>query len=85
VRLPDGYALQEQRLDETEVGEATTIILVDGKQPPEWVKGTSPEDVARWLKLNPQAPSLVAWDVFDAVLTPGDNHPADVLARPRRR
>jgi hypothetical protein len=32
------YALQEQRLDETEVGEATTIILVDGKQPPEWWK-----------------------------------------------
>ena len=28
--------------------------------------------VARWLGLAPDAPGLVAWDVFDAVLTPGE-------------
>jgi heme-degrading monooxygenase HmoA len=72
TRLPDGYVLQEQRLEETEVGEGTTVTLTDAKQSPEWVKRTSPEDVAKWLRLHREAPGLVAWDVFDAVLTPGD-------------
>jgi heme-degrading monooxygenase HmoA len=72
TRLPTGYALHEQRLDETETGDATTITLIDGKRRAEWVKETSPEDVARWLGLAPDAAGLVAWDVFDAVLTPGD-------------
>ncbi len=72
TRLPEGYALQEQRLDETEVGEGTTVSLIDAKQPPEWVKQTSPDDVAKWLGLAPDAAGLVAWDVFDAVLTPGN-------------
>jgi hypothetical protein len=26
TRVPEGYTLEEQRLDETEVGEGTTII-----------------------------------------------------------
>jgi heme-degrading monooxygenase HmoA len=72
TRLPTGYALHEQRLDETETGDATTITLIDSKRPAEWVKETSPQDVARWLGLAPDAAGLVAWDVFDAVLTPGD-------------
>jgi heme-degrading monooxygenase HmoA len=72
TRIPEGYQLHEQRLDETEVGEGTTVILIDAKRPPEWVKDTKPEDVAKWLGLVPNAPGLIAWDVFDAVLTPGD-------------
>ena len=72
TRLPDGYALHEQRLDETETGEGTTVTLIDAKRPPEWVKEASPDDVAKWLGLAPNASGLVAWDVFDAVLTPGD-------------
>ena len=72
TRLPEGYTLQEQRLDETEIGEGTTVSLIDAKQLPEWVKQTSPENVAKWLGLAPDAAGLVAWDVFNAVLTPGD-------------
>jgi heme-degrading monooxygenase HmoA len=72
TRLPEGYALHEQRLDETEVGAGTTVTLIDAKRPPEWVKEIRPEDVARWLGLAPNASGLVAWDVFNAVLTPGD-------------
>lgn len=72
TRLPDGYALHEQRLDETEVGEGTTVTLIDAKRPAEWVKQAEPHAVARWLGLAADAPQLVAWDVFDAVLTPGD-------------
>lgn len=70
--LPDGYALHEQRLDETEVGEGTTVTLIDGNRPPDRVEEAGPDAVATWLGLAPDAPGLVAWDVFDAVLTPGD-------------
>ena len=72
TRIPEGYALHEQRLDETEVGAGTTVTLIDTRQPPEWVKTVRPEDVAVWLGFAPDASGLVGWDVFDAVLTPGD-------------
>ena len=36
------------------------------------MKDTTAEEVARGLGLAPAATGLVAWDVFDAVLTPGD-------------
>ena len=70
--LPAGFALQEQRLDETKTGEGTTVTLIDGKRPPEWVKGAAPDEVAKWLGLLPDAAGLVGWDVFDAILAPGD-------------
>ena len=72
TRIPEGYRLQEQRLDETEVGAGTTVTLIDGRRPPEWVKANSAVDVAKWLDLDPEAAGLVSWDVFDAVLTPGE-------------
>lgn len=72
TRLPDGYALHEQRLDETETGAGTTVTLIDAHRPPGWVQEASPDAVARWLGLAPTAGGLVAWDVFEAVLTPGD-------------
>lgn len=72
TRLPAGHALHEQRLDETEIGEATTVILIDGRRPPEWAERTTAERVAGWLGLKSNSRGLVAWDIFDAVLTPGD-------------
>ena len=72
THLPQGYTLEEQRLDETEVGEGTTISLIDAKRPPDWVVNAKAEDVAAWLGLRPDAAGLISWDVFDAVLTPGD-------------
>src|SRR5579864_4810973 len=38
TRLPDGQALREQRLDETEAGAATTVALIDARRPLDWVK-----------------------------------------------
>ncbi len=58
--------LREQRLDETDVGLAKTVMLIDGP-----AAGSAGERAAR-LGLREDAPGLVAWDVFDAVLTPGD-------------
>jgi heme-degrading monooxygenase HmoA len=72
TRLPDGLVLREQRLDETDVGEGTTVTLIDGKQPPELADGADSDKVALWLGLKKDAPGLVSWDAFDAVLTPGD-------------
>ena len=36
------------------------------------MRETKPEEEAVWLGLNLKADGLVAWDVFEAVLTPGD-------------
>lgn len=67
TRVPEGHVLQEQRLDETEVGEATTVTLIEGKQP-----AGDAAVCGKQLGLDPAAAGLVGWDVFDAVLTPGD-------------
>ena len=61
-----------ERSDETEVGAGTAVTLIDAKRPADWVKDTAPEQIAASLGLRSDAPGLVAWDVFDAVLTPGD-------------
>ncbi|CAN5682409.1 hypothetical protein BH09ACT7_BH09ACT7_21410 [soil metagenome] len=65
---PPHHRLTEQRLDETETGEATTITLIDAR----CAGADDPNGLAQWLGLDETAPGLVAWDVFDAVLTPGD-------------
>jgi heme-degrading monooxygenase HmoA len=72
TRSPEGYDLHEQRLDETETGAGTTVSRIDAKRPSEWVKQMDRNDVAKWLGLDLSAGGLVAWDVFDAVLSPGD-------------
>jgi heme-degrading monooxygenase HmoA len=72
TRLPAGHVLHEQRLDETEAGDATAILLVDARRPADLPESAGPEEVAKYLGLDPDAPGLVGWDVFDAVLTPGD-------------
>jgi heme-degrading monooxygenase HmoA len=87
TRLPAGYELVEQRLDETETGAATTITLVDARWPADLPGEARAEDVAGYLGLDPDATGLVGWDVFDAVLTPGElilllswRHPDDANA-----
>jgi heme-degrading monooxygenase HmoA len=72
THVPVGYALHEQRLDETEVGEGTTATLIDARQPADWVGLPEADVAARWLGLTSDPPGPVTWDVFDAVLTPGD-------------
>ena len=72
TRPPAGHALSEQRLDETETGGATTVTLVDAPRAAPWVASAEAADVAVALGLVRDAPGLVGWDVFEAVLTPGD-------------
>ena len=72
TRLPAGHALHEQRLDETQAGAGAAVVLVDARLPPERLASADATDVAARLGLAPAADGLVAWDVFDAVLAPGD-------------
>lgn len=72
TRIPAGYSLQEQRLDETEVGEGTAIVLINDARPAEWSGTSNAADCAEWLGLDPYATGIVAWDVFETVLTPND-------------
>lgn len=72
THVPEGYQLLEQRLDETEKGAGTTITMTTARRPEELAELPTAGDVARWLGFPHEAPGLVAWDVFDAVLTPGD-------------
>jgi len=72
TRVPEGQVIREQRLDETETGDGTTVVLIDSAQPAEWVKERSADEVATWLGLKQNANGLVGWDAFDAVLAPGE-------------
>jgi hypothetical protein len=72
ARLPPGRTLTEQRLDETEVGEGTTVVLIDGKRPAEFSATSNPWDCVEYLGINPYAEGKVSWDIFEAVFTPGD-------------
>jgi len=72
TRLPPGCALHEQRLDETRCGTATTITLLDAAIGTRAIAATSPAACADSLGLDRSAVGLVAWEVFDAVLSPGD-------------
>ena len=70
--LPAGYALTEQRLDETEIGEGTMITLINPERPTGFRETNDPDDLAEQLSLRPWAAMSASWDIFDAVLTPGD-------------
>lgn len=72
THLPEGCTLHEQRLDETQAGDATTIVLIDARREAEWVEQAGAHDVALALGLRDDAAGLVSWDAFDAVLAPGD-------------
>ncbi|RDK02734.1 antibiotic biosynthesis monooxygenase family protein [Paraburkholderia lacunae] len=71
-QLPAGQVLIEQRLDVTETGRGTAVTLHEGKFSPDGVKQAGAEAVAKSLGVDTSAAGLVAWDVFDALMTPGD-------------
>ena len=68
TQLPEGQILRDQRLDETEIGEATTLTFVTATRPAE----VDPTKTAERLGLDRHADGLVRWDIFEAVLSPGE-------------
>jgi heme-degrading monooxygenase HmoA len=70
--IPNGYALREQRLDETEVGVGSAAVLVTATRKDAGEEGSSPEDLTAWLGLETDENEPSFLDVYEAVLTPGD-------------
>jgi heme-degrading monooxygenase HmoA len=64
-----------ERFDETEVGSGKAIVLIDGAVDIDWLKQRKedPKGVANEFGWdNGNVDGLVEWDVFEAVLTPGN-------------
>jgi len=72
TRAPAGQALTEQRLDPTEVGAGTAVVLIDAARSAAHPAMTDPRALAAWPGLAPNAAGLVTSEAFEAVLTPGD-------------
>jgi heme-degrading monooxygenase HmoA len=72
TKLPAGCELLEQRLDETDAGGGTTVTLITAARPKSWPETSSAAECSEYLGLTPDAEALLAWDLFEAVLTPGD-------------
>lgn len=72
TKVPSGQVIAEQRLDETETGEGTTVTFIEAQRGAEVNDKASPSDIAASLGLDASATGLVAWDIYDAVLAPGD-------------
>ncbi len=85
--VPRGHQLHEQRLDVTETGEAKTVTLVEVRRPSGLAPDAPADLLGQRLGLVADAPGLVDWDVFDAILSPGDlvlmSSWADDAAAPR--
>src|SRR5689334_20824189 len=64
-RIPEGLTLHEQRLDETEVGEATAVTLIDAKQPATQAEPNAVDRFAERLGIAPTKDAL-SWDIFEA-------------------
>jgi heme-degrading monooxygenase HmoA len=71
-KVPAGQVIEEQRLDETQVGDGTTVTLIDAGRGTTLRDNASPQELATNLGLDLTASGFVGWDVYDAVLTPGD-------------
>jgi heme-degrading monooxygenase HmoA len=74
THIPVGCQLTEQRLDVTEVGEGTTITLVTPlhSYSDSALEESAADSVADKLGLASSTTGLTSWDVFDAVLEPGN-------------
>jgi heme-degrading monooxygenase HmoA len=69
---PARQQILEQRFDETEVGEGTTVMLTNGSRSMFATSAAPAAQIAAGLGLNEKANGLVRWDIYDAVLTPRD-------------
>ena len=72
TRLPAGQTLLQQRMDVTEAGTSKAITLLDVQRDEDWVKQADADAVVKSLGFNPGTSEVVAWDVFDAIATPGE-------------
>ena len=70
--VPDGLALEEQRLDVTAMPNGVAVTLDDTALPETWIKQRTPEQIAASFGIDLGASGLLHWDVFQGVLLPTD-------------
>jgi heme-degrading monooxygenase HmoA len=69
-QIPAGMKLLNQRTDETEVGEGAMVTIITAIRPGHPANVTA---CAQFMGLDfYSGDTLVDWDIYDAVLTPGD-------------
>jgi hypothetical protein len=71
TKPPEGQVVQDHRIEETEVGPAKMLVLIEARRWPDVVKAESAADLATGLGYAPWD-GLLSWDIFEGVLTPGD-------------
>jgi len=67
---PGGHVVHEERFDVTKVGVAEAVILVELDR--SGMENPGSGDALRSMGIDVQTSGIIAWDVYDAVLTPGD-------------
>ncbi len=72
TRPPPDHTVREHRFDETEEGVAKLLSIIELPRLPEIDGDASPEVLGRHLGLAESAHGLVEWDLFDAILNPGN-------------
>ncbi|KAL6909288.1 hypothetical protein GGI43DRAFT_395085 [Trichoderma evansii] len=71
TKVPVGYEVQEQRLDITRTGDAEAVVLISIEKT--GLQNPSSKAALQHLGLQlDKVKSLVSWDIFDSVLSPGD-------------
>jgi heme-degrading monooxygenase HmoA len=70
-RPPQGLAVVQQRLDETQVGDAKAVTITELMPAEGATLGAQGDPLAPHFGLDPQAPGLVAHEVFESIYNPG--------------
>ena len=70
--VPEGPLIRDPPPDETEVGESKVVTLVAAAWSETLHENAPVETIAARLGFRADASGLVAWDLFEALLTPGD-------------
>jgi heme-degrading monooxygenase HmoA len=68
---PKGHTVAQDRLDETEVGEAKTVTITEIMPIEGGTLGARPELLVRHLGLDPHPPGLISQEVFESIYNPG--------------
>jgi len=71
TRPPEGQTIRDHHIEETEVGAAHVLLLLEATIPADQVKNAAPAELAAKLGYA-ERDGLTSWDIFDAVLTPGN-------------
>ncbi|REK76838.1 antibiotic biosynthesis monooxygenase family protein [Paenibacillus paeoniae] len=64
-------SITEQRSDLTEVGEGTTVTLIEINKSTDWLVNHTVDEMKQDFGLSLEHEGLISWDIFDAVLESG--------------